>query len=399
ALPPPPTPAEMLPAGHLPLARRARGPRTWQVLAGVLAALVLALLGLVLLVVLVGATGIVGFLVGTTLAAVPAVMVVAAFLWVDRWEPEPRGLLVGVFAWGAVVAALVSAFVNTAAMQQIAIGQGRAEAMTLTPVLVAPVVEEVTKGLGVLLVVLIRRREFDGLVDGVVCAGLAAVGFAFTENILYFGRAFLQGEAMNPGTGIVAASVLFIVRGVLSPFAHPLFTVATGIGLGIAATTSRGALRVLAPLLGLAVAITLHAAWNLGGVAGARGFFTGYFVVMVPLFLLAVALVTWLRTREGRLIATHLPVYAAAGWIPPYDVAMVATMAGRRRARTWAKAWLGKRGERAMKTYQATATELAFLRDRASRADVPDFPRREHALLQELTAQRTVLAGAGAFPG
>ncbi len=377
---------------------RVRSARTWRVLAAVLVFLALALLGLVMLAVVVGNTGVVGFLVGITLATVPAVAVVWAFLWVDRWEPEPGGLLVSLFAWGAIVAALVSAAINTAAMQQVAIAQGRQAAMAATAVLVAPVVEEVTKALGILIVVLVRRREFDGVVDGVVCAGITAVGFAFSENILYFGRAYLQGEASAPGSGVLAAGAVFVMRGVLSPFAHPMFTVATGIGIGLAAASTRPLVRFLAPPAGLVVAIALHASWNLGGVSGTRGFFSQYVAVMVPLFLLAVALVAWLRTREGRLIAAYLPVYAAAGWIPPYDVAMVSTMAGRRRARAWAARALGERGERAMRRYQATATELAFLRDRASRAHVPDFAAREHTLLLELAQHRSAFAGAGAFP-
>jgi RsiW-degrading membrane proteinase PrsW (M82 family) len=80
---------------------------------------------------------------------------------------------------------------------------------------------------------LFRRREFDGIIDGIVYAGIVAAGFAFTENILYFGRAF--GEEAEMG-----GSVLFtlILRGVLSPFAHPLFTSMTGIGAGLAANSA-----------------------------------------------------------------------------------------------------------------------------------------------------------------
>ena len=96
--------------------------------------------------------------------------------------------------------------------------------MDATAVLVAPWVEEAAKGAAVLLVLLFRRREFDGVVDGIVLAGLAGVGFAFTENILYFGRAFLAGQEQSLTTGFFAAGITFVLRGVLSPFAHPLFT-------------------------------------------------------------------------------------------------------------------------------------------------------------------------------
>ena len=106
-----------------------------------------------------------------------------------------------------------------------------------------------------------RRREFDGVVDGIVYAGLAGVGFAFTENVLYLGRA-LQDN------GTAGLAVTFVLRGVFGPFAHPMFTMATGIGLGVAATTRRRWLRVVAPLVGWLCAVALHAMWNLSAVAG-----------------------------------------------------------------------------------------------------------------------------------
>ncbi len=383
-----------------PARRRARGARTWTLLGVLAVVLLLALLSLLVVALIVGSTGVVGFLVGTVLATLPAVVVVAAFLWVDRWEPEPRGLLAFLFAWGAIVAALAAALLNSIGMEVLAAAQGEAGASAGTAVLVAPVVEEVSKGLGILAIVLLRRREFDGVVDGVVCAGMVGIGFAFTENILYFGRAFLSGTEMGEGGGLFAAGVVFLLRGVLSPFAHPMFTTATGIGLGVAATTSRPLVRVLAPLVGLVVAVALHATWNASAVGGFGAFVAGYAFFMVPLFLVGVALVVWLRTREGRLIARVLPAYAQAGWIPPYDVAMVATMAGRRRARAWAKAWYGPVGERAMTAYQGVATELAFLRDRAARGvHVPEFQARERSLLLELAQHRLAFAGEHRFPG
>ncbi|WKK71029.1 PrsW family intramembrane metalloprotease [Rathayibacter oskolensis] len=87
-------------------------------------------------------------------------------------------------------------------------------------VIQAPLVEETAKGLGVLLVLLIWRRSFDGPVDGIVYAAVVASGFAFVENILYFGSALVEG-------GLGSLAVTFFLRGVLSPFAHVLFTACT----------------------------------------------------------------------------------------------------------------------------------------------------------------------------
>ena len=56
----------------------------------------------------------------------------------------------------------------------------------------------------------------------VVLAGLAGVGFAFTENILYFGTSLAES-----GDG----SFIFFLRGIMSPLTHAIFT-AVGIGEG-----------------------------------------------------------------------------------------------------------------------------------------------------------------------
>jgi RsiW-degrading membrane proteinase PrsW (M82 family) len=337
-----------------------------------------------------------GFLVGLGLALLPVVPVAGAFLWIDRFEPEPPWLLAGVFVWGAVVAALFASIVNTVSAEVIrASGAGEADALATTAVLVAPLVEESAKGAAIVGLALFARREFDGVVDGIVAAGFVGVGFAFTENVLYFGRAFLSGaeEAGTQG-GLFAAGATFVARGVLSPFAHPLFTVCTGIGLGLAVRSRAPAAKIAAPLAGFACAVLLHASWNLAAVGGAGGWFTTYVVLMVPVFLVAVSVALWVRAREGRLIARRLPAYVHSGWMPAYDIDMIASLRGRRQARAWAGNRFGPGGERAMGAYQRAATELAFLRERAERHGPDrDFALREQALLAMLARSRQTFAG------
>lgn len=351
-------------------------------------ALLMAASGLLVLGAVTSDTGITGFLIGLSLALLPLPVVLAAYRWLDRYEPEPRGLLLFAFFWGATVAALVAAVLNTATVIAIARTGGEG-GMDATAVLVAPWVEEAAKGAAVLLVLVFRRREFDGVVDGIVLAGLSGVGFAFTENILYFGRAFLAGQEQGLVTGFFAAGFTFLLRGILSPFAHPLFTTMIGIGLGIAARTTARALRVLAPLAGYLGAVLLHAAWNLSSLSGVQGFLTGYVVVMVPVFALAVGIAAWSRRREGATVAARLPPYVDAGWLDPQDVPMLASLSRRRQAVDWVQGTYGEGAARALRDLQHAATELAFLRDRLERGlDVPDFPGRERALLDEISRSR-----------
>jgi RsiW-degrading membrane proteinase PrsW (M82 family) len=380
--------SEPAPAPASPASRIAR-----LLLAGFLVVL-MALSGLLILAAVTSDTGLVGFLIGVTLALLPLPVVLAAFRWVDRYEPEPRRLLAFAFFWGATVAALAAAVLNTATTMVVAAGSGSpGDGMATTAVFVAPWVEEGAKGLAVLAVFLFRRREFDGVVDGIVIAGLTGLGFAFTENILYFGRAFLAGsEDLGLSGGFFAVGLTFVLRGVLSPFAHPLFTVMTGIGFGVAARSPHAGVRWLAPLVGYLAAVLLHTAWNYSALGGLASFLTGYAVIMVPAFALVVAVALWSRRREGELVARWLPAYAHAGWLAPEDVAMLASLRARRLALAWARGAYGERGAPALQAFQHAATELAFLRDRAERGTAhEDFIQRERSLLADVARTRAAI--------
>lgn len=360
-----------------------------RVVRGLLVALLVAFLlacGLITLMAIGSQTGLTGLLTGLVVALVPVFIVVPALLWLDRFEAEPTSLLLLAFAWGALVATLVALAVNSYSLVLL---QDAGGDISSAAVLVAPWVEETAKGSAVLLVLLVRRREFDGIVDGIVYAGLAGVGFAFTENVLYLGRALQEG-------GTAGLAVTFVLRGLVGPFAHPLFTMATGIGLGVAATTSRRWLRVVAPLVGWLCAVVLHALWNLSAVAGLRGFITLYVAVQVPIFLAAVAFALWARRRESRLIGFHLSAYQRNGWFTPAEVGMLANVGQRRAARSWAGTTGGSGSKRAMRAFQAAATELAFLGDRMARGTAaPDARAVERDLLREIAADRYGFARAG----
>jgi protease PrsW len=371
--------------------RRGRRALRW-VLIGVLA-LVMAACGLVVLGAETSSTGVAGFLIGVSLAVLPLPIVIAGLRWVDRYEPEPKALLAFAFFWGATVAALIAAVLNTTSAIIVARTSDAGHGMATAAVLVAPWVEEAAKGAAVLAIFLFRRKEFDGIVDGIVLAGFTGVGFAFTENILYFGRAFFAGNEQTGLTGgLFAAGATFALRGVLAPFAHPLFTTMTGIGLGIAARARPGKARLLAPIGGYLLAVALHATWNYSSLSGLHGFFVGYVLIMVPAFLLTLGVATWSRRREGATVAAWLPIYAQAGWLADEDVAMIASMPRRRQAVAWAERTYGGGSSRALHDFQLAGTELAFLRNQAERGhDLADFAARERQLLAELSRSRAAV--------
>lgn len=371
-------------------------PRWWQrrgVRYGALTGL-LTVSGVVILALVREQTGTEGFLVGLGLAVFPVPLLLAAFRWLDRVEPAPVWNTVFAFAWGACAATLIAIVANSFTTRWIATttaDPGGAD--TLGATVIAPVVEECAKAAAVLLVFLFRRRQFNGIVDGVVIAGTTATGFAFTENILYLGNAF-GTDRMSGVEGFASVTAAtFFVRVIMSPFAHPLFTVFTGIGFGIAALSAdrqRGR-RVVAPVAGLFLAMSMHALWNGSAHFGPLGFFVVYGVFMVPVFGLLTWLVVWHRQRELRAVREELPVYVGAGWLGPGEPFALGSMRGRAVARDYAAHYLGKSGAKVLEEYGTCATTLAVLRlrGRLGRASA-DFVVRERELLEELWGRREV---------
>jgi RsiW-degrading membrane proteinase PrsW (M82 family) len=354
----------------------------------------LALCGVVILALVRRQTGTEGFLVGLALAILPVALLIGAFLWLDRVEPTPWRNAVFAFAWGAFAATLVAILVNHYGTELLA------SAFAATPrqsdtwgaTFVAPLVEESAKGSAVLLLFLFRSRDFTGIVDGVVIAGLSATGFAFTENILYIGSAFGEDQAYG-GTGLQSTTVAtFFVRIVMTPFAHPLFTSMTGIGVAIAATSLPGqARRWLAPLCGWLLAMVLHGIWNSSVDFSPVVFLAIYATLMIPLLGSLLWLAVWSRSNELKTIRTHLPAYAMAGWLTPPEPVALGSMKARALARSAARRAQGAAAARTVREYQSFATSLAFLRARAAKGTAgPDFAAREQELLNHLWQRKAV---------
>lgn len=329
--------------------------------------------------------------VGGLLALVPLAIVLLGVRWIDRWEPEPRLLYLIAFLWGATASVVIALIADIGASFLYAAGGADVNwTIFLQSAVQAPVVEEVGKGFGLLLIYLVARRFFDGPVDGIVFAALIGGGFAFTENIQYFAVQIIESGRFD-----VAVGQIFFIRGILSPFAHVMFTACTGFFLGLAARKGTALGGIGFWLLGLIPAILLHAFWN-GVLFFIYDFYAYYIVVQVPLFLLAVGGVILLRRQEARMTQLRLGEYAAAGWFNANEVDTLGTAAGRSRARAWARAnGLGA----VMKEYIKDATHLAFTRNRiVSGRDRIGSQADEALLLSQVTESRRRLAAATPTP-
>src|SRR3989440_5598976 len=173
----------------------------------------------------------------------------------ERYGAEPLWMLTKTFLWGAFVAVFSAIFMNavngafsTAATNSARIGEN------FGAVVSAPIVEESSKAFILLVLFLWKKDEFDGIIDGIVYAGMVGLGFAMTENILYYGRAVHGGAD--------ALTFTFILRGMAAPFSHPLFTSMTGIGLGWSRQSNNGFVKIVVPVLGFFTGLLLVARCN-----------------------------------------------------------------------------------------------------------------------------------------
>ncbi len=402
-LPPsPPVPAAPPGGNGAPgVPRRRLGWRRALVLTG--AILLIAACAIFMLFTLGTNLGTEALLIGAAAAILPVPVLVACFLWLDRYEPEPLKYLIFCFGWGAFVSTAASLLVNETAAGWF---EDQGLPVALTAVLVAPFIEELTKAIAPILLLVFRRREWSGITDGLVYCGLSAIGFAMVENILYLGgHGYASGaEQYGPATGAQQVIAIFIVRILLFGFAHPLFTAMTGIGLGIAARTADRRVRVFAPIAGLLLAMMLHGAWNLiPTLTQATGqvliSLFGFVGVMVPIFFGMVGLAVWLRAWEGRLTERILPDYVRAGWLTPPEVAALSSLGRRHAARAWARRVAGDAGLRAMRGYQFAAPRLALLRDGSLRGldrrpvDRERTAREERELLDSISVYRSFFVG------
>lgn len=328
-------------------------------------------------------------LLATLLAALPVVPLVLCFLWLDRYEPEPKRLLLLGLLWGAFAATFGALVVQGIG----GIFAGVTEEASLA--VVAPVSEELTKGLFLFFLLWWRRAELDGILDGIVYAGMVGIGFAFTENILYLASAYDGSDGMGPG-GVEGITTVFVLRCIFSPFAHPLFTALLGIGIGIAVSTQRRTLRWLAPILGYAAAVLTHGLWNASTIFGAGGFIGTYILIMVPAFAGLVSFAVWARRSERRMLAAALSDAAQRGLLPATDIGWVVDLSARRQARAHARLTGGPAAEESMVLYQQAVIELGFLHYRFLRGTAPaDFSVRGGDYVARINAVRPSIS----FPG
>ncbi|WP_454790598.1 PrsW family intramembrane metalloprotease [Mycolicibacterium lutetiense] len=299
-----------------------------------------------------------GAIIGFTLSSIVMTGAVFAYLWLDRWEPEPPRLLLLAFGWGAAVAVVLSLILGLFADALLATPGVDSSHSFASVAIRAPFIEEAAKGLFLLVMMTGKRRnELNSLTDCLVYAGLVGLGFAWLEDIMYISSADSLG-----GSLLTAA-----MRLIMAPFAHSLFTTMTAIGVYFALQRRSGIAKALCILAGYLGAVLMHGLWNGSSLLGAGTYFIVYIVWMVPIFIAMIVVAVTSRRREQRVVAAKLPGMVTAGLITPNEATWLGALKTRHGAIQQATMAGGRPAGKAVAAFAAAVVELAFVRDRIDR--------------------------------
>lgn len=352
---------------------------------------------------LVGANALATQGIGSVLAAItiPLVPVLGAALLVgaiDRYEREPIILLIGAFAWGALIAIPAALFAERALntwLQRIPVGAGVAVsaagqvAHSALQGLTAGLTEESVKGAGLLVLLLLLRDEFDNVTDGILYGVVIGAGFAMVENFVYF--------ASSPRGDL---GFLILGRVVLGWLGHSTFTALFGAGLGFARESRGRRQRVLGPLAGFLAAVLLHSFFDFvdfqanaavhmphAGQTMATLALVAIIADYLPLFLAQAILVRLLvgaLDRESEVVREFLASEVQAGVVLPDEYAMLQKATVRAGLeRRYLLVW-GPRAYLTARALHQTAIGLAFRKWHVAMGDRPkSTPRQPEDIYRE----------------
>ncbi|MCI7551141.1 MAG: PrsW family intramembrane metalloprotease [Actinomycetaceae bacterium] len=334
--------------------------------------------------------GLTGFMVALAYALVP-VTIIAVFVWfVDRWEPEPAWLYASSFLWGCGVSALLASILNSALAVRISQASETIPIELASSAYVAPFVEEIIKGSGVVLLYIFFRRYFDGEVDGIVYGALIGAGFSFTENIVYFVRNYDEIE------------LIFRYRFLDGPLNHEAWTAVFGFIIGLSVYSRRKAAAWIAIAPAWLFAALGHWVNNVSLTWPGMTYQRYVLLNNVPIAIVLTVLIIYSRDAQQKAVARGLSDYERAGWLAPSEIRMIMNLRLRKRARSWAETRAreagaqGGSGANAMREFQRALLQLGLARTKALRTGTVNDPGNrelEADLLHTITDIRRVFTG------
>jgi RsiW-degrading membrane proteinase PrsW (M82 family) len=313
----------------------------------------------------------------------------------DRNHKEPWRLVLVAAAWGAIVATSLVVWGETVWEQSAQHALVPGPGLDTSLAFMAGILEELSKGLAVLLLFLVMRNEFDDVVDGIVYGAAVGLGFNYLESISYMTN--IYSIFAPEGVGGVAAGVQWYARQVLGLFfGHATYTAFIGAGVGIARQLPNMRQKVIAIVAGFIVAIAGHFAWD--AWAALFPIDTTVFVIVEihlrtlilegPFTAALIALLIFGIRYEGQNLREQLQKEASTGHgaILPEEVSILASPWHRLRQRLQAMSRQGFRAYFKVSRLQTAQLDLAMERWHRERKEI-DTPLEAEQHLRERVIQ------------
>jgi RsiW-degrading membrane proteinase PrsW (M82 family) len=296
--------------------------------------------------------------IASLLAAIIPMVLYLILIWrFDIYDREPFSLVLRNYLWGAVGAVIFSIIISGSLSKFLfLIIKDESILDNIETFFIAPFVEEIMKGLFLLFTVM--NRKFDNITDGIVYGGAIGLGFGMTENFLYF---------ISYGNSIEQWVMVVIIRTLFSGVMHCLATATFGAFLGYA--KFKGLLsKIFLPLIGLALAMFLHFAWNFtvsNELTGVIGFLLIFASVIMFIIVFSLSII-----REKKIIYNELYDEVKSGLIPFEHLSIINSP--KRNKQGWID-------ENIRKLYIKAVTTLAFrkLQFRNSNGANKDFYKQD----------------------
>lgn len=326
----------------------------------------------------------IGVLLVLVVGILPMTFYAFVLWWFDRYEKEPLGLLVAAFLWGAIPAIVFSIVAELVLDVPVSYFVEPVAANLIGATVVAPIAEEVFKGMALVLLLAFFPQEIDSPLDGIIYGGLVGFGFAAVENVFYFAGTFAE-------SGLGGFILLAVFRAFLFGLNHALFTGLTGLGLALARSARGGLTKIGVSVAGLLAGVTIHGIHN-GSVALGTDLYWPCLVALVSDWggvVVLLGVVMWASVREQRWITSYLADEVEQGTLGLDDYTVIRSYTSRLAARANTLFSGNLRRWWDMGRYYRLATELAFSKHRLAR-----FPteKRTQARVSQLRRQVTELA-------
>jgi protease PrsW len=306
--------------------------------------------------------------------AIPAGVIIYRL---DQFEPEPASMITIALLWGGVIALTFGGITNSwlLGFLQHVLPAGHVEAWGAA--IVAPIDEELYKGLGLVLMYLMARSELDDVMDGLVYGAMIGLGFQVVENVQYF---MLAADESGGGAGGVIG--MFFLRVVLSGlYSHMLFTGLLGFGFAYYVTqrdrtkSRRLGILVLCGLLGWAAHFVWNSPWLEALMSqGVGAFVLALIVKGLPFLALLVLLGVYARRREGQAFARLMAAEVGSDVVSQQEYEVLRSGRKRRRTLRVVKRAKGPAARAVLKQLMRAQMNLALFQ---SKVDSPEDPALE----------------------